>query len=101
MTGDPLRRAPRDALRRLLRTCQRAAAAVRFTQGTGVMAPTADASALWREQILDQLEPVLTPWLTDSDRESQPTVSATSRYKLVRHGADGQALPATLRRESE
>jgi AraC-like DNA-binding protein len=88
VAGDPVRRVPRDALRRLLRTCQRASAAMRFAPTEPLNAAAAGVAELWRDQVLDELEPVLRPWLTqvDSDQSSLPT--ATIHYELIRRADD-------------
>ncbi len=79
--GDPIRRVSQSHLARLLRSCRRATKAARGLPER----PAAGVDVeLWRDQVLDQLEPVLEPWLVASDEVASSLISATPNYALVR-----------------
>ena len=86
--GEPLRKVPAIHLQRLLRTCDQAARAVRGTTLSAAQPGETRASGLWRDAVLDAMEPVLTPWLVDPDCGSRPAASNTSQFDLIKRADD-------------
>lgn len=73
LAGDPLREVPKSRLARLVGTCRRA---------------SASEDPVWRDQVLEDLEPVLEPWLLSSEREAPSSLAATRQYLLVKSADD-------------
>lgn len=86
--GDPLKKVSRKALTRLLRTC-RAATTTANNSVRGTKASNAFLkSQQWRDQVLDELEPVLLPWFPDSERQGSTPAPAAPYYSLVSRADD-------------
>ena len=88
--GDPIRQIPARLLRRLTRTCVRASQSLddcRRVENTSLL-------GLWREQVLDELEAALDPWLLQIHEQSSGTGFGTRNFHLVKRADEylGRAL---------
>lgn len=85
--GDPLREVPRDLLSRLVQTCCHASEAACSIETNGHKPSLIDETQSWRDRILDDLEPLLDPWLSD-DEAVLPGLSDPRHFHLVRQADD-------------
>ena len=97
-----MRRVSRKELGRLIGTCRRAAKAASTDSRDLPSSSVFSSTELWRDEILDQLEPVLDPWLANSSNDAVSGITATPQYRLVRRADDFfDSIPPSIRREPE
>lgn len=88
ISGDPLKRVSQPQVSRLVRACSRAteAAENQHDPSRPESASAGRSAELWRDQILDLLEPVLEPWLTLPTSKAISAIASTPHYHLVKQG---------------
>lgn len=92
VSGDPLRRVRLPVVERLVRACQRASEAILLLRDEQESALSTRRNAvLWRDEILELLEPVIQPWLSPPGGDALSVITATTHYQLVQRGDDFMA----------
>ena len=86
--GEPLRKTSEKSLSRLIWTCRRASSAVRGKTEYALTPHKVAETEQWRDLVLDAIEPVLQPWLSESETESVLPAYDTRHYRLVKHADD-------------
>ena len=82
--GEPIKKVPGDQLTRFIRTCECASRAAEDSQRRGENLSMGFSPEPWRDQILDQLEPILQPWLGESQNRVPQPFSGTRYYRLLK-----------------
>ena len=82
--GEPLKKVSVGRLRKLIRVCHRASTEFALNATNKAIAPTSPKTELWRDIVLDHLEPVLQPWLADSETDEESPFPGTRHFRLVK-----------------
>ncbi|MDJ0957709.1 MAG: helix-turn-helix domain-containing protein [Arenicellales bacterium] len=80
--GEPIKKVPGDRLARFIRTCECASRIVSRVRRGALNAQL--GTKPWRDLILDQLEPILQPWLAESQKENPQLFCGTRYYRLLK-----------------
>ena len=86
-SGNPLMKVAEKPLIKLIQTCMQASDIVRGQTNRGESETALDGVSI-RNRILDDLEPVINPWLADAERTNRDAITATTHYLLVRKADD-------------
>lgn len=81
--GEPLRKVPRKYAARLINTSRRATFAGLESENAGRSSAIESKTMFWREQVLNDLEPVLQSWLSDNKPINLPPFPGTRDYQLL------------------
>lgn len=81
--GEPTRKVPRERLVRLTRVCHHASLAIQGSKAEARSPAIESEVQFWRDQILDNLEPVLQPWLAEQENGTVPPFKGTRDYRVV------------------